>query len=74
LSEIYLNDGIGTIEPAVLTFNDKKFKKTVKLVLNFRATNPIFFKTEIGALPDFLRLTQMVIDGDFEVRVSRPLS
>jgi hypothetical protein len=61
LSEIYLNDGIGTIEPAVLTFNDGKFKKTVKLVLNFRATNPIFFKTEIGALPDFCVLHKWLL-------------
>jgi len=57
LSEIYLNDGIGSIEPAVLTLDDKKFKKTVKLVLNFRATNPIFFKREIGSLPDFSSYT-----------------
>jgi hypothetical protein len=51
LSEIYLNDGIGTVEPAVLTLNDKKFKKTVKLVLNFRATNPIFLKQKSGPCP-----------------------
>lgn len=72
MSEIYLNDDIGSIEPAVLTLDAEKFKKTVKLVLNFRATNPIFLKEKSGPCPIF-RLTQMVIDGDFEVRVSRLL-
>jgi hypothetical protein len=57
LSEITLNDGIGSIEPAVLTLYTKKFKKAVELVLNFRATNPIFFKQRSGPCPIFASYT-----------------